>query len=84
MSRTVYVEVFPKTLEANMPKRKRMMGSTSKDSDRLKCGHCHTFLSKRQFHEHKRIYYDSRTGIWKTVADLARLDTQESSSSDGM
>lgn len=67
-----------------MLKRKRMMGSISKDSDRLKCGYCYIFLLKRQFYEYKCIYYDSKIGIWKIVVDFVRFDIQELSLSDGM
>lgn len=69
-----------------MPKRKRKRNDSNEDMGRVKCGHCNTFLSKRQYHEHKRQFFDSKTGTWKTVQDFVRHDIQgsSSSSSDGM
>lgn len=70
-----------------MSKRKRSKRNHSKEGmDRVKCGHCYIFLSRRQYHEHKRQFYDTITGKWKTVEEFARLDAcnQELSSSEGV
>lgn len=67
-----------------MPKRKRSKTNHSKeDMDRVKCGQ---FLSRRQYHERKRQFYDTNTGKWKTVEEFARLNAcnQELSSSEGV
>ena len=31
---------------------------------RYHCGHCNQVLSKTEFHQHKRLYYDSRLKKW--------------------
>ena len=67
-----------------MPKRKRNKNNSAEDGDRVKCGHCHTFLSKRQYHEHKRQFFNPMTGKWNAVEDFIKLDVQGSSSSEGV
>lgn len=67
-----------------MPKRRRNKRDSKEGMDRVKCGHCHTFLSKRQYHQHKRQFFDTKSGKWTTVEDFVTLDIQGSSSSDGM
>ena len=34
---------------------------------RQRCGHCQQFLSNSQFHEHRRLYFNSSLNQWKTV-----------------
>ena len=72
-------------LIGTMGKRKRTVeGQAPKDGDRFKCGHCHTYLSKSQYHDHKRRFRDARSGEWQTLQDLAKVELSGSSSSEGI
>ena len=58
-----------------MTKRKRGKRNHSAEGmDRVKCGHCFKLLSRTQYHEHKRNFFDTNAGKWKTVEDFARLN----------
>ena len=56
-----------------------------KDSNRKKrrrrsrqwCGHCQQFLSNSQFHEHRRLYFNSSLNQWKTVEDSIKSSLPE-------
>ena len=37
---------------------------------RQKCGHCEQFLGHTQYHEHRRLYFNSTLNQWTTVHDL--------------
>lgn len=66
-----------------MPKRKRSTEKSKLEGNRVKCGHCHIFLSKRQYHEHKRQFFNALTGTWNVEGDVVQLDVHGSSSSEG-
>ena len=38
--------------------------------NRQKCGHCEQFLGHTQYHEHRRLYFNSTLNQWTTVHDL--------------
>ena len=44
---------------------------------RQRCGHWHQFLSKSQFHEHRRLYFNSSLNQWKTVEDASKSSVPE-------
>ena len=66
-----------------MPKRKRSKEKSTLEGNRVKCGHCHIFLLKRQYHEHKPQFFNALTGTWNVEGDVAQPDVHGSSSSEG-
>lgn len=38
--------------------------SKKKSKKRILCDHCHDYIPKRTFYEHRRLYFDSRTQQW--------------------
>jgi len=66
-----------------MLKRKRSKEKSTLEGNRVKCGHCHNFLSKRQYHEHKRQFFNALTGTWNVEGDVVQQDVHGSSSSEG-
>ena len=66
-----------------MPKRKRSTEKSKLEGNRVKCGHCHIFLSKRQYHEHKHQFFNALTGTWNVEGDVVQKDVHGSSSSQG-
>ena len=44
---------------------------------RQRCGHCQQFLSKSQFHEHRRLYFNSSLNQWKTIEDASKSSVPE-------
>lgn len=66
-----------------MYKRKRSKKNSSGSRERIQCGHCRKVLSKRQYHEHKRQFYNAVTKQWTVMEDLITLSVVGSSSSDG-
>ena len=66
-----------------MLKRKRSKKKSTLEGNRVKCGHCYIFLSKRQYYEHKRHFFNALTGTWNVEGDVVQQDVPGSSSSEG-
>ena len=47
-------------------------GRKKRQWSRQKCGHCEQFLGHTQYHEHRRLYFNSTLDQWTTVHDLRR------------
>ena len=62
-------------------KRKRFQETSNRkkrrERCRQRCGHCQQLLSNSQFHEHRRLYFDSNMKQWKTVKGVGRTSAPE-------
>ena len=62
-------------------KRKSLHGDSNRKKRRQRCrqrcGHCQQFLSNSQFHEHRRLYFNSSLNQWKTVEHMRKSSVPE-------
>ena len=62
-------------------KRKSLHGDSNRKKRRQRCrqrcGHCQQFLSNSQFHEHRRLYFNSSLNQWKTVEQMRKSSVPE-------
>ncbi|KAJ7394701.1 hypothetical protein OS493_000527 [Desmophyllum pertusum] len=69
-----------------MPKRKDLHGESSlkkkRSRCRQRCGHCQQLLSKSQYHEHRRLYFNPSLDQWKTVEYIKNIRSSASAPED--
>ncbi|KAJ7354917.1 hypothetical protein OS493_029026 [Desmophyllum pertusum] len=69
-----------------MPKRKDLHGESSlkkkRSRCRQRCGHCQRLLSKSQYHEHRRLYFNPSLDQWKTVEYIKNIRSSASAPED--